>query len=920
MRLLVLLVLVLGAWLCGTLWMWATATQNFAVVEAILADPPEALLERLAPLPEANAREAMRYQASEVNRKFFSDWAWIQLALGAVFALLAWLTKRGIGFKCVAGLALGVVVAEVVIVQMTVEVGRAIDFDGTPPIMVDRFWMLHNLYTGLDMAKFLGLLGCAIVLLRRGVAAPLLALALAPSAVQAQTDFARQVHPIFVKKCFRCHSASTKQGGLSLERLEEVVRGGASGAAVVPGAAAESLLYRRVAGSAEPRMPMGMPPLSEAEIGAIGGWIDEGAKWEGASEGPLRATAALAPRAVEVPEGEAANPVDRFVARYRLRQGYLALATVSDRAFARRAYLDVWGFVPPPSELSRFLSDPSEDKRARLVDRLLANDDLYAGHWISFYNDLLRNDEGVVYHGGRESITGWLLTGLEQNMSYDRMVRELLNPRGDGAPEGFLLGVNWRGTVNASQTPAMQAAQSSAQVFLGINLKCASCHDSFVNQWKLADAYGLAGMFSETPLELVRCDTPTGRRAVVKFLFPELGEVPQNAPLAERRARAAELFTLPENGRLARTIVNRYWKRLMGRGLVEPADDMDREPWDADLLDWLASDFAAHGYDLKHLLRRIMTSETYQLPAEGEASDPYVFRGPLERRMSAEQLGDSLSSISGEWPARQVGKKAVYARDWRVKATPLGRAMGRPQRDQVFTERNEQATTLQMLELLNGETLTRRVRAGAERLLGRRTEAPRALYDSGVVRANSEDYGAEIDIRGHGELWLAAVDADSYDPTRVEVSWEGTSFLTQAGETATVTDGSLSGGLRFERTIAVPRGATAIRVSPSIGEGSRSSDINPRVRFFVFGEKPDYARLVEPSGGSPIGIEAGRLPAEPRAAVDALYLRALGREPTEQERAVALEALGAEGGVISTGGLADLLWSLVLLPEFQVIR
>src|SRR5690606_27915726 len=159
----------------------------------------------------------------------------------------------------------------------------------------------------------------------------------------------------------------------------------------------------------------------------------------------------------------------------------------------------------------------------------------------------------------------------------------------------------------------------------------------FVNQWKLADAYGLASFFSEEKLELVRCDAPTGQMAAVKFLFPELGEVPPDAPLAERRAQAAKLFTAEENGRFARTIVNRYWEERRGRGLVEPAAGRDQPRWDADLLDWLATDLTAQGYDVKHLLRRIMTSQAYQLPAVGEAGDPYVFRGPLERRMSAEQ-------------------------------------------------------------------------------------------------------------------------------------------------------------------------------------------------------------------------------------------------------------------------------------------
>jgi hypothetical protein len=921
-RLLLLLVLILGAWLCGTLWMWSTAIQNFATVTEILADPPQGLLDAVKPLPDENVRQAMRYQASEVNRQFFERWGWVQAGMGIVAAALAWAARQGAGVKILACFALGAVLLEaVILVPQTVEMGRAIDFDGKPAMMVERFWLYHHYYTGLDMAKFLALLGCVFVLLRRQVALSLLAvLALAPG-LRAEVDFAQQVHPILAKKCFACHSASARQGGLSVAKLEDLIQGGASGSGIVPGAAEDSLLYKRVAGLDGTRMPMGMPPLADAEIAILRDWINEGAKWGGATEGPLRSTAALAPRQVAVPEGESEHPVDRFLERYLGRQGMLAPAPVSDAVFARRAYLDLWGFTPPADELRRFLSDPGADKRARLVDKLLAVEMLYAGHWISFYNDLLRNDEGVIYHGGRESITAWLLGALRDNMPYDRMVRELLSPQGEGAPEGFLIGVNWRGTVNASQTPPMQAAQNSAQVFLGINLKCASCHDSFVNQWKLADSYGLAGFFSDEPLQLVRCDAPTGQMAAVKFLFPEMGGAPAGAPLAERRAEAAKLFTSEENGRLARTIVNRYWKRLLGRGLVEPADDMDQQPWEADLLDWLATDLAAHNYDLKHLLRRLMTSQAYQLPAVGQAGEPYVFRGPLERRMSAEQFGDSLSAITGEWPARQVDKSAEYARDWRLKATSLGRALGRPVRDQVFTERNEQATTLQMLELLNGDTLTRRVRNGAERLLGRRTESPRALFDSGVVSYKTYTASEEVDLRGAKQVWLLAVDSDSYDPTRVVVSWEGSGFVGPDGKLAALIDGSLSGNLPFERVIEVPGGEfTKLRATVTITEESRSSDINPRARFFAFREKPNPNRLVEPGGPSPIGLEASRLPAEPAAAVESLYLRALGRAPSEEERTVAMELLRPENGVIPTEGLADLLWSMVLLPEFQVIR
>src|SRR5690606_692829 len=116
----------------------------------------------------------------------------------------------------------------------------------------------------------------------------------------------------------------------------------------------------------------------------------------------------------------------------------------------------------------------------------------------------------------------------------------------------------------------------------------ASCHDSFIDRWKLDEAYGLAAIYATTPLEIHRCDKPVGRKAVPTWIFPELGQIPADAPQPERLKQLAALMTHPENGRFTRTIVNRLWHRLMGRGIVHPVDAMDTAPWSNDLLDFLA--------------------------------------------------------------------------------------------------------------------------------------------------------------------------------------------------------------------------------------------------------------------------------------------------------------------------------------------
>ncbi len=488
---------------------------------------------------------------------------------------------------------------------------------------------------------------------------------------------------------------------------------------------------------------------------------------------PAVGAAPLEPRHPAVPESEYPNPVDRFLDAYFRAKQLPFPEPVSDAIFARRVYMDLWGLVPSATEISDFLADTSPGKRAKLVDRLLDDSEMYAGHWISFWNDLLRNDQGVNYAGLRKSITPWLQSALRRNMPYDRMVAELLNPAKDEGPEGFLLGVNWRGAVNASQTPFMQASQNTAQVFLGVNLKCASCHDSFINQYKLKQSYAMAALFSdESDLELVRCDVKTGKFTGPEFLFPQVGSVPSGATLAERREVAAKLFTSPKNGRLARTMANRIWGRFFDYALVEPVDEMDTRPWNPDLLDWLAVDFADHGYDLKHLMRQIMTSRAYQLPSipgRDEKGKEYTFRGPRPRRLTAEQFVDTISSLTGEWRILQTDQTASFVREWQLKSTPLSRALGRPIRDQVFTTRNPDATTLQALELVNGDTIGVLLRRGARRLLGQLPVPPAPLYDSKTLKKGSRDL--DVDLTGVKKLWLLLTDVDSYDPSRSIAGW-----------------------------------------------------------------------------------------------------------------------------------------------------
>src|SRR5262249_38130025 len=196
--------------------------------------------------------------------------------------------------------------------------------------------------------------------------------------------------------------------------------------------------------------------------------------------------------------------------------------------------------------------------------------------------------------------------------------------------------------------------------------------------------------------------------------------------------------------------------------------------WSPELLDWLSADFVDHGYDLKMLIEQIMTSRAYQAPALGR--DPkdegeYVFHGPAVRRITGEQFIDALSSITGQWRAlvTSEAKTAPRAREWRFASSPLTRSLGRPIRDQVFTDRASEATTLQALELVNGDTLTRFLQRASKKMIGELPPAPLNLFDSGRVSANRVT--VDIEIAGARELRLLVVDVDSYSPERVLPVW-----------------------------------------------------------------------------------------------------------------------------------------------------
>jgi hypothetical protein len=776
-----------------------------------------------------------------------------------------------------------------------------------------------------------------------------------------RVDFERQIRPILDKKCSECHSAEKRKGGLSLATYGDALDGGRNGAAIRPGTSTRSIIVQRLLGRIEPQMPKDEDPLPPSEITLIRRWIDEGARETPSSppapppwEAPLGLTRPAVP---PVTWTAWSVPIDRFVASGMSKGSATEPSLVADALFARRAYLDLWGLLPPPDALQAFLKDDGADKRDRLVETLLADNQRYAEHWISFWNDLLRNEDGVTYYSetaSRKTITTWLRAALESNLPYDRFVAKLLSPTTPGDPDGFLVGVNWRGETSAAVMPWMQASQNSAQIFLGVNLKCNACHDSFVSHWKLKDAYSLASYFSpEAKLQLFRCDRALDQYAEPRFLYPELSRAPSSTSLEARRATVAKIFTDARNGRLARTLVNRVWLRLFGYGIVANPDEMDGKPWDPALLDWIASDFVDHGYDVKHLIQTIMTARAYQLSAVPRTGEPplprnYRFEGPEVRRLSAEQFADAVGEITGEWGVWQQGEGAgTYAREWRAAATNLTRALGRPIRDQVTSVRVSNSTTLQELELVNGAILTTRLSRGARRLLGELPPAPASAFSKSVAGRSASTGRFDLDVSKASKLWLILEDDGSSAPERNQAAWADVELIRPDGASTpleslkpveasglrTVTGPialaaakppSQGRGIRVQTPSRLVydiagQGFTRFRGTVGIENTDVGATLQPQIRFFVFDAEPDMDRLVPPVMDPQLPVPESLTDAA--SVVDRIFWYALSRAPAPEERAVAEDAVRdpASQGRLAAAGVADLLWAVLMKPEFQLI-
>lgn len=442
------------------------------------------------------------------------------------------------------------------------------------------------------------------------------------------------------------------------------------------------------------------------------------------------------------------NYVDDLVWRKLKRLNLKPSGGISDAKFMRRVYTDIIGRLPTATEARKFLTSQELDKRRKLVDRLLEMPE-YAEFMANKWADLLRTNPYRVGIKTTLNYDHWIRQQFRNNVPYDRFVRSLITARGSTFRKGAV-------TLFRDRRTPDELTTMTTQLFLGIRLECAKCHHHPFEKWSQDDFYGFAAFFAGVGRKGTGLSPPisgseeiileTGRGRVThpvsgavmdpKPLFGSVdldtqpigkGLVTETRSVRTLRESLADWITSPDNPYFARVEVNRIWADLMGRGLVEPVDDMraTNPPSNEELLDALARDFAEHDFDLKHMIRTICTSYVYglsSLPSGENVSDRLNYSRHYRHRLRAEVLLDSLATITGQdsrFAALPSGSRAMEIWTHRTGSLFLD-TFGRPNpNEDPPCERTREFTMTQSLHLMNAEDIHRRLQAGdstAERL------------------------------------------------------------------------------------------------------------------------------------------------------------------------------------------------------------
>jgi hypothetical protein len=358
------------------------------------------------------------------------------------------------------------------------------------------------------------------------------------------------------------------------------------------------------------------------------------------------------------------NLVDRFINRRLSESTTPPTALTNDEAFLRRVTLDTIGILPTSAEIAAFHTDRESGRRQRAINRLIAND-RWADNWVGYWQDVLAENPGILKPelNNTGPFRWWIHEAFLDNKPMDRFATELITMEGSvyyGGPAGFAI-------ASQNDAPLADKAHVIAKAFLGLEMKCARCHDAPYHPFKQKDLFGLAAMLDNRPVKLPKSSTVSGniggRKPLVQTSLKPGESIDPHWPFVriaddrldegvvrnpvDFRERFAAIVTSPQNDRFAKVMVNRIWKRYLGAGLVEPVDDWNEtKASHPKLLEWLSRELVEHDYDLKHVARLILNSHVYQREpaAEPAAAEPEnrLFAGPLRRRMSAEQVLDSL--------------------------------------------------------------------------------------------------------------------------------------------------------------------------------------------------------------------------------------------------------------------------------------
>ena len=438
---------------------------------------------------------------------------------------------------------------------------------------------------------------------------------------------------------------------------------------------------------------------------------------------------------VDLSRFKANNFVDELAKTHWQRLGLIPSKLCSDEEFIRRAFLDAIGTLPKPERVQEFVESDDPVKRDSLVDELLGltgdpSRDVYVNEWSAYWalkwGDLIRNNRNKLGDGGMWALYNWTRSSLRENKPIDQFVRELITAQGsvfESGPANY---------YKVTSKPD-ELAEATAQSFLGVRLQCAKCHHHPFEVYSQADYYGLAAFFTRVGTKSSSDFGSLGGDTVVlvkrsgSIRHPRTRETMKPTPLSgeaineadhrDLRRPLAEWLTSPDNKLFARNIVNRFWGYFMGSGLVEPIDDMraTNPPSNPELLEALANDFVENKFDLRRMMRTIMTSRLYQLssrPRAENVSNGRFYTHYNVKRLPAEVLLDAVDFVCGtqeKFSGIPAGTRAIELPDPNFASYFLD-TMGRPKR--VITcecERTAQPNLAQVLHIANGELLNNKI-------------------------------------------------------------------------------------------------------------------------------------------------------------------------------------------------------------------